>query len=297
MKIGFIGLGRMGKNMVLNLLSKKHGVVVYNRSPQPIKEMERQGAIGAYNIEEFIKKLPEQKIIWIMISAGKPVDIVISNLLPYLKRGDIIIDGGNSYYKDSIRRNNELKKKGIHLLDCGTSGGIKGARYGACMMIGGNKQVFKKIENIFKDMCVKDGYGYMGKSGAGHFVKMVHNGIEYGMMGAIAEGMEVIRKYNSKFKTNLKDVSKVYAHGSIIAGRLMSWLWNAFQKKSYLESISCEVPKGETEDEMEKLEHLADMPILHQARLMRVRTRKGEVCGRIIAALRNEFGGHKVKKK
>jgi 6-phosphogluconate dehydrogenase len=297
MKIGFIGLGRMGKNMVLHLLEKGHKVVAYNRSPGPIKEVAKKGAISAYSIKELIEKLPKQKIIWLMIPAGKPIDNIIKDLLPYLKKGDIIIDGGNSYFKDSIKRYNMLKKKGIHFIDCGTSGGIEGARYGACMMVGGDKSAFKKTEKLYKDMCVKNGYAYMGKSGAGHFVKMVHNAIEYGMMASIAEGMNAIKKYSKYFGTDLKEVAKVYSHGSIIEGRLIKWLYLGMNRK-YFKDIKGIVPKGETEEEMEKLEKLANMPMLHEARLMRVKTRKKpSFIGKLIAVMRNEFGGHKFKKK
>jgi len=205
--------------------------------------------------------------------------------------------GGNSFFKDSQRRYARLKKKGIGFLDCGTSGGIEGARRGACMMVGGDRAVFKKVEVLFRDMCVKKGYGYMGKTGGGHFVKMVHNGIEYGMMGAINEGMHAVEKHSKKFGTNMKEVAKVYAHGSIIESRLMSWLWDSFEKERYLDNISCEVPKGETEKEMKQLEKMATMKVLKEARKMRVRSREGTVCGDFIAAMRNQFGGHKVKKK
>src|SRR3989344_5822499 len=211
MRLGFIGLGRMGSNMVLNLMDKKHEVVVFNRSREPIEEMEKKGAIGSYSLDEFFRKLGKDRIIWIMIKAGQPIDEMIGKLMPYLKKDDVLVDGGNSYFEDSIRRAGGLKKKGVYFLDCGTSGGMNGARYGACMMIGGEKSVFLKIETLFRDMCVKNGYGYMGGSGAGHFVKMVHNGIEYGMMGALAEGMEAVNNKMDKFKTDLKEVAKVYA--------------------------------------------------------------------------------------
>ncbi|MEA2037356.1 MAG: decarboxylating 6-phosphogluconate dehydrogenase [Nanoarchaeota archaeon] len=296
MRIGFIGLGRMGKNMVLNLLEKKHQVVAYNRSSKKVKSVVRYGAEGAYSINELVSKLPAQKVIWLMIKSGKPVDLLISKILPFLKKGDIIIDGGNSYFKDSIRRYSYLKKKGISSLDCGTSGGMSGARYGACMMIGGDKAVFKKVERLFKDMCVRRGYGYMGNSGAGHFVKMVHNGIEYGMMGAIAEGMDTIRNHNPKFKTSLKKAAEVYANGSIIEGKLMNWLLTGMNSSDF-KAIKGEVPYGETEDEMKKLEGISGMKILRQARLMREGTRKkASYMGKIIATLRNQFGGHAVKK-
>jgi len=297
MRIGFIGLGRMGFSMVQNLLEHGHHVVGYNLHPQPTKKLAKKGLTPAFSLEEMIRKLSGKKIIWLMIPAGKPVDMVLKELAPLLKKGDIVIDGGNSYFKDSIRRGKELKKKGIGFLDCGTSGGISGARKGACMMIGGDQKVFKKVEILFKDMCVKNGYGYMGRSGAGHFVKMVHNGIEYGMMGAINEGMLAIEKYSKTFGTELKEAAKVYAHGSIIESRLMSWLYDSFNRKDYLNLISCEVPKGETEEEMKKLEKLATMRVLHQARLMRANSRKQGICGKLIAAMRNQFGGHKVKKK
>lgn len=291
--IGFIGLGRMGYNMVLNLASKNYKVVVYDRSPELTKKIAKHKAIPSYSLSEFMHKLPKQKIIWLMITSGKPVDDTLKKLIPYLSRGDIIIDGGNSYYLDSIRRYKELNKKNIHFIDCGTSGGISGARYGASMMIGGDKSVFNKINQLFRDLCVKNGYGYVGKSGSGHFVKMVHNGIEYGMMGAIAEGMEAVKKY----KIDLKEVAKVYAHGSIIEGKLVSWLFSAMNNSDF-KSIIGEVPHGETEDEMKKLEKLSDMPILHQALLTRVKTRKKpSFTGKILAALRNQFGGHKVIKK
>lgn len=297
MKLGFIGLGRMGENIVLHLIEKTHEPVVYDISKEQIDKLKAKGAVAAYSIEELSKKLQNPKIIWLMIPAGKPVDDTINNLLPYLKKDDIIIDGGNSFFKDSIRRYNALSKKGIHFLDCGTSGGIDGARNGACMMIGGDKNVFKKIETLFKDLSVKNGYGHMGNPGTGHFVKMVHNGIEYGMMGAIAEGMNAIKLQESKFKTDLNEVAKVYANGSIIESKLVSWLEKGI-KRPYFNEISGSVPKGETENEMEELEKLAPMKILNQARLMRASSRKKpSFMGKLIAVIRNEFGGHKFNKK
>src|SRR3989344_6778573 len=270
MKLGFIGLGRMGLNMVFNLVDNKHQVVAYNRSPEPTKEAANYGAIPAYSLQELIDKLPSPKIVWIMIKSGPPVDDMIAQLVPLLQKGDIIIDGGNSYFENSKRRYAELKKKGIHFLDCGTSGGMEGARHGACMMIGGDREIFQKVEVLFKDMCVKDGYGYMGKAGAGHFAKMVHNGIEYGMMGAIAEGVQALKE--APFDMNLKEVVRVYAHGSIVESRLLGWLHKSFQTEGYLETISGEVPRGETEEKMKALESLAAMPILHQAIIMREET-------------------------
>lgn len=299
--IGFVGLGRMGNNMVLNLLDKKKKVVAYNRSPEKVKKIAKRGAIPSYSIEEMFSKLGDKnRIIWLMVPAGKPVDEILNEMRDFLKRGDIIIDGGNSYYKDSINRAKMLEKKGVYFLDVGTSGGISGARHGACMMVGGNKKSFEKIEPYVKAMCVKEGYGYMGKSGAGHFVKMVHNGIEYGMMGSIAEGIQTIENYSGELGVNLNEVVKVYSHGSIIESRLMSWLEEAWKEDPKLKKILGSVPIGETEKEMKKLEGhgKSSTKILKQARKMRVISRrKGSLSGKIISAMRNKFGGHKVNPK
>ena len=245
------------------------------------------------NIKGWVRNTPQDNVE----ATLEGTDDSIKKLIPKLSKGDLIIDGGNSLYLDSVKRYKLLKSKRINFLDCGTSGGIEGARKGACMMIGGDKKVFKKVEVLFKDMCVKDGYGYMGNPGSGHFVKMVHNGIEYGMMGALNEGFEAIKKFKSKFKTDLKEVAKVYNNGSIIEGKLTNWLSKSFKTPNYLDNISSEVPKGETEKEMKYLEKIARMPILKQARLMRIHTRTKGIHGEFIAAMRNQFGGHKVKKK
>jgi len=296
MKIGFIGLGRMGKSMVLNLLEKKHEIVVYNRSEDKTKEMEKEGAIATYSIKEMISKLPERKVIWLMIKSGKPVDDMIKQILPSLKKGDIIIDGGNSYYKDSKKRFEKLKKKRIGFIDVGTSGGMSGARNGACMMIGGDKNDFWYTEQLFKDMCVENGYGYFGESGNGHYVKMVHNGIEYGMMAALAEGFSAIKNHDKNI--NLTQVAKVYSNGSIVEGKLSNWLYDSFKTKDYLDTISGEVPKGETEGEMESLVKESKMKILESSIKMRKSSRKKPTYeGKLIAAMRNQFGGHAVKKK
>ena len=298
MKIGLIGLGKMGFNLALNAMENNHQIIAYDKIRDKIKNIAKEGANPAYSIKELVDNLPEKKIIWIMVTAGKPVDEIILNISPYLKKEDIIIDGGNSYFEDSIRRYNELKKKGINFFDCGTSGGISGARHGACMVIGGDKGIFKEIESLFRCMSVKEGYGYMGEAGAGHFIKMVHNGIEYGMMGAIGEGLEVIEKNKKKFNLDIKGVANVYAHGSIIEGKLVNWLLKAINDKEYFKSILGTVPQGETEKEMEKLSDMSNMPILEEAIEMRKKTRKEpRFSGKIVSALRNRFGGHKVERK
>jgi len=293
MKLGMIGLGRMGGNMVKLLQEKGHKVVGMGRHKPQIQAIQRLGAIGVMNYEDLVSKLPKPATIWLMIPS-KVVDKALKDLLPLLKPGDTIVDGGNSYFKDSLRRHKMLKKKKINFLDVGTSGGVSGARHGACMMIGGSKKIFSKLEKVFKDLCVKDGYALVGGPGAGHFVKMVHNGIEYGMLGALAEGMQAIHK--SKFSTNMKEVAKVYANGSIIESRLTSWMQEAYDK-NLLSTVKGTVPKGETEEEMQNLEKMADMQVLRAARLMRVKTRKKpSYAGKIVAIVRNLFGGHAVRK-
>ncbi|MAH07359.1 6-phosphogluconate dehydrogenase (decarboxylating) [Candidatus Pacearchaeota archaeon] len=291
MKIGFIGLGRMGGNMVLNLIDHGHKVVVYNRTGSITRGFVRKGAVGSYSYSEMMGKLPKKKVVWMMVTASV-VDKVIDDVLPLLNRGDVLIDGGNSYFKESVRRAKKVGKKGVHYLDVGTSGGVDGARHGACMMVGGNRKVFSEVEKLFRDMCVKDGYGYMGKRGSGHFVKMVHNGIEYGMMSAIGEGLEAVRKFSKGFGTDLKEVRKVYSHGSIIEGRLMGWA-DKGMGRSYYRRISGKVPRGETEGEMEELVKMADMPVLKTAVRERKKTRKkASEFGKIVSVMRNEFGGH-----
>ena len=297
MIIGFVGLGRMGFNMVLNLLDHKQKVVAYNRSSEKVKKIFKRGAIPAYSLQELVKKLPKRKIIWLMVTS-KAVDAVLGDLIFLLSKGDIIIDGGNSFYKDSMRRYKKLKDHGIHFLDVGTSGGITGARHGACLMIGGDKKIFKKTEYIFKNLATKNGYGYMGESGAGHFVKMVHNGIEYGMMESIGEGFEAMYKYKSKFNFNLKEISRIYAHGSIISSNLINWLDNSLKEDKELKHVKGTVPHGETEEEMKHLDKLSEMPDLHQAILERVKSRKKpSFRAKVVASMRNQFGGHKLFRK
>lgn len=297
-KIGFIGLGRMGENMVFNLLDHKKSVVVYNRTADKMTLVVKAGAIPSYSISELVSLLPERKVVFLMVTASA-LDQVIAEVTPLLKAGDIIVDSGNSYYKDSQRRYAELKKVGISFVDCGTSGGMSGARHGACLMIGGDRESFEYLKEVFADLAMSEkAFAYLGSSGAGHYVKMVHNGIEYGMMSALAEGFEVIK--NSNLNVDLKEVAKVYAHGSIIDSKLMSWLEESFNEAGYLEAISGSVPKGETEDEMKKLldEAQGKMPSLDNAVKVREQSRTTpSYAGKLISAMRNRFGGHKVNKE
>jgi len=194
MKIAYIGLGKMGKNMVFRLLEQGIEVVAWNRSKAAVDEVAAAGATAASDFAGLIAALPERRVVWLMLPAGQVTDQIINELLPHLKSGDLLIDGGNSFYKDTIRRSTELAKKGINYLDIGVSGGPGGARSGACMMVGGNKADYDYVLPVIKAACAPDAYGYVGASGAGHFVKMIHNGIEYGMMQAIAEGAAVLEK-------------------------------------------------------------------------------------------------------
>jgi len=298
MKIGDIGLGKMGKNMVLNLLDHKHKVVAYNRSPGPVKDVARRGAVAALTVEEMVGKLPNQKIVWIMVPAGKPVDMVLGQLLPHLKRGDIVIDGGNSFYKDSVRRAKKIEKKGIMYVDVGVSGGPGGARRGACLMIGGNKKIFEKLRPIFRDISVKNGYQFFPGSGAGHFVKMVHNGIEYGIMQAIAEGFDIMKR--SKYKLDMESIADIYNHGSVIESNLMDWMKNAFEQfGGELKGVSGAAQEsGEGRWTVQTAKELkVRNKVLSEALKSRSYSRKKpNYQGKIIQALRNRFGGHELKK-
>lgn len=297
-KIGYIGLGKMGKNMVLQLLENKWDVVVYDRSSESVKEIERKGAKGAYFIKEIVDGLDSPRLIWLMVP-HKAVDSVLKELVLILENGDIIIDGGNSNYRQSMRRARELKEKNIKFMDAGVSGGPVGARNGACIMVGGEKELFKNYEELFKDISAPGAYAYMGQSGAGHFVKMVHNGIEYGMMQAIGEGMEVLKK--SDFNLNLTKVADIYNHKSVIESRLVAWLKNAFEEYGEdLEEISGKVShSGEGFWTVETAKKLGiSTPIIEGSLKFREESQKNpSYIGQVISALRNQFGGHDVKKR
>lgn len=297
-KIGYIGLGKMGKGMVRNLLEKGWKIVVNNKSSQSIEELAKDGAIPANSIKEVVEKLDTPRLIWLMIP-HQTVDDVLKELVPLLDRGDTIIDGGNSPYKKSMERAKKLNDEGIHFLDAGTSGGPRGAREGACVMIGGEKEIFDFNEELFRDISVKDGYKYMGKAGAGHFVKMVHNGIEYGMMQAIGEGFEVMKK--SPFNLNLADVADLYGHQSVIASSLIDWAKNAFKEYGEdLTEISGSVShSGEGLWTVEAAkEYGVPVPIIEGSLNFREQSQKNpSFTGQVVSALRNQFGGHEVLKK
>ncbi|GAX88822.1 phosphogluconate dehydrogenase (NAD(+)-dependent, decarboxylating) [Effusibacillus lacus] len=295
MKLGMIGLGKMGFNLVLNLLDHKHTVVAYDVNPEPARELSGKGAIAAGTIEELVSLLEPPRIVWIMVPAGSIVESVIDTLIPLLSEGDIVIEGGNSHYKESIARADRLRLHGIHFFDVGTSGGMEGARRGACLMIGGDQRIFTEIEPVFRDISVQKGYMYAGANGSGHFLKMVHNGIEYGMMQAIAEGFEVLDK--SQFEFDYEKVARVWANGSVIRGWLMDLTERAFSKDPKLEEIRGVMhSSGEGKWTVETaLELQANVPVIALSLLMRYRSLEEDTFhGKVVAALRNEFGGHEV---
>lgn len=298
MNIGYIGLGKMGLGMAKLMTEKGHTVIAYNRSDEGKEAGRAEGLSVASGIEEMIERLPERKVVWIMVS-HQGVDAVIGEVLPHLRAGDMIIDGGNSKYTDTVRRAKELSEKQIHFVDAGVSGGPSGARNGACIMVGGERADFDELEGLLRDITVPGGYGYMGDHGAGHFVKMVHNGIEYGMMQAIGEGFEVMKK--SPFNINLSNVVDVYQHGSVIESRLVGWLGSAYTKHSEeLDGISGSVShSGEGLWTVEAAKEMGvPVPIIEGSLQFRIDSQDNpSYTGQVVSALRNEFGGHDVSDK
>lgn len=298
MQIGFIGLGRMGANMVQRLAEGGHVVVGYDRSPDAVQQITRHGAAGATSLADLIGKLSKPRAIWIMVPAGEPVTETINALLSSLSPGDILIDGGNSYYKDAIRRAEELQKKEISFLDVGTSGGIWGLSIGYCLMIGGEEESFKKLEPVFKTLAPPDGYLYCGKSGAGHFAKMVHNGIEYAMLEAYGEGFELLKA--SPFGFDFKRVAHLWNQGSVVRSWLLELAEEAFAKDPTLSSV-----KGYVEDSgegrwtiLEAVERGVPVPAIATSLFRRFQSRQEDrFSDQFIAALRKEFGGHGTKPK
>lgn len=299
MEIGLIGLGKMGYNLSLNLMDNHHEVVAYDVNKEAVEKLSNEGATGAFTVEELVNELPPSpKVVWIMVPAGEVTENVITELKELLSEGDIIIDGGNSNYKESVRRAQDLQEKGIYFFDVGTSGGMEGARNGACTMIGGDAEVFRTIEPIFNDICVENGFMYAGKSGSGHFLKMVHNGVEYGMMQSIAEGFEVLEK--SQFDFDYEAVARVWNNGSVVRSWLMELTENAFSKDPKLDSIKGVMQSsGEGKWTVETaLDLQTATPVIALSLMMRYRSLEEDTfTGKVVAALRNEFGGHGVVNK
>ena len=234
MKIGFIGLGKMGFNMVHRLLNNNHEVVVWNRSTPSITEAEKLGAVGATSMQNLVDNLTGRKVVWMMVPAGKPVDDTIDTLLTLLAPDDIIIDGGNSYWRDTQLRSEKAAKMGVHYLDCGTSGGVWGLQNGYCLMYGGDKNAADYVEPVFKSLAPENGLVYCGPSGTGHMVKMVHNGIEYGMMQSYAEGFEILEK--SPYDLDLTKIATAWQYGSVVRSWLLELAVNAFKEDPKLDN-------------------------------------------------------------
>ncbi|HKO75853.1 MAG TPA: decarboxylating 6-phosphogluconate dehydrogenase [Flavobacterium sp.] len=297
MQIGIIGLGKMGFNLALNLNRNQYEVIAHDVNSTFVKNIAKEGIKTAATVEELCQHLQNRKVIWLMVPAGEIVDEVITSLLPFLNKNDIIIDGGNSNYKDSKRRYTQLKELGFDFLDCGTSGGTSGALNGACTMIGGDAPVFEYVSNVFQAISVANGCLYTGEAGSGHFTKMVHNGIEYGMMQSIAEGFEVFE--HSEYDINFEKTAKLFNHGSVVRSWLMELTENAFSKDPKLDSIKGIMhSSGEGKWTLETALDLGvPTPVIALSIMMRYRSQMQDTfSGKVVAALRNEFGGHAVEK-
>jgi 6-phosphogluconate dehydrogenase len=336
MQLGMIGLGRMGANMVRRLIKDGHQCVVYDRSPEAVQQLVKEKAVGAVSVAEFVKKLSKPRAIWLMVPAAM-VDQTIAEILPLLERGDFLIDGGNSYYVDDIRRAMELATKGIHYVDVGTSGGVWGLERGYCMMIGGEKDVVQRLDPILATLApgigdiprtpgreklggtAEQGYLHCGPNGAGHFVKMVHNGIEYGIMAAYAEGLGVLKSANAgkeqsetdaettplrhpeyyQFDLNLADVTEVWRRGSVIASWLLDLTASALAADPQLSQFAGRVSdSGEGRWTIKAaIDEGVPVPVLTTALYERFASRgEADYQDKILSAMRFGFGGHLEKK-
>ncbi len=320
MQLGMVGLGRMGANMVRRLMAGKHDCVVFDLSPENVKALAGEGAAGAASMDDFVGKLTKPRAAWVMVPAGDPTEKTVLSLAERMESGDIIIDGGNSYFKDDIRRASVLRKKGIHYVDVGTSGGIWGVKRGYCMMIGGSPEAFKHLEPVFKTLApgrgdtpsspgreklastAEEGYLHCGPSGAGHFVKMVHNGIEYGLMQAYAEGFDIFRNATSKelpenhrFDLNLADIAEVWRRGSVVGSWLLDLIAMALAEDASLAEYT-----GFVQDSgegrwtiMAAIEEAVPADVLSASLYTRFRSRQEHTFAeKMLSAMRKKFGGH-----
>ena len=301
-EICIIGLGKMGGGLALNM--KDHGwrVVGYNRTPTVTEEYVKEGIEGIYDLKELVTKLEKPRIVWLMLTAGKPVEETLfgeSGLINILEEGDIVIEGGNSFFKDDAKNAERLNEKGIKYIDVGVSGGPGGARNGACCMIGGDKEIFEYLEELFKDISKPNASKFFPGSGAGHFVKMVHNGIEYGMMQAIGEGFNVLKK--SDYNLNLDDVVDIYNNGSVIESRLINWLKMGYEKYGQnLDEISGSIAhSGEGMWTVQTAKEMGEeVPIIEGSLNYRIESQKNpNYIGKVVSVLRNMFGQHDVAVK
>jgi 6-phosphogluconate dehydrogenase len=296
MRIGFIGLGRMGANMVRRLLRDQHQIVAYNRTSEKTREIEGEGAEGSYSIAELVEKLEKPRAVWIMVPAGDATEAQIAELLEHLEPGDTIVDGGNSNFHDDVRRHRELTAKGIKYVDAGVSGGIWGLANGFCLMVGGDRDAVDPLETVFRSLAPADGYLHVGGPGAGHYVKMVHNGIEYGLMQAYAEGYEIM--HASDYALDLAAISKLWNHGSVVRSWLLELMERAMaddQDLAHLRGWVADSGEGRWTVQ-EAIDKDVPAPVITVALQTRFRSRQDDsYAAKVLAALRNEFGGHAVK--
>jgi 6-phosphogluconate dehydrogenase len=298
MQLAMIGLGKMGGNMTARLMRDRHTVVVYDHHEDNVAKYVALGAKPATDLTHLTGQLKGPRVVWIMVPAGKPVDETIAALLPGLEPGDIIIDGGNSNYKETRARAERLAADRVHFIDAGTSGGIWGLENGYCLMVGGEREPVKYCEPIFLSLAQKGGYAHVGPPGAGHYVKMVHNGIEYGLLQAYAEGYEILGSSSKYPDLDLHQIAELWQHGSVVRSWLNELAVRAFEKDRKLDKL-----KGYVADSgegrwtvAEAIEEDVPAPVITLSLLMRLRSRQEDSFGaKVIAALRNEFGGHAVK--
>ena len=301
MELGMVGLGRMGANMAERLLQDGHRVVGYDPRPDAVQRHVGKGGVAARTLEAVVEQLAPPRAVWLMVPSGTPVDQTIDALLPDLAKGDVIIDGGNSYYKDSIRRAGRVTDRGVHYVDVGTSGGIWGLKEGYSMMIGGDRRAVERLTPIFKTLAPGGdcGWGYVGPHGAGHYVKMIHNAVEYGMMQAYAEGFDLMQT-KAEFALDLKQIAEIWRYGSVVRSWLLDLIAKALGENPKLEGIAAYVEdSGEGRwTVIEALEQACSIPVITMALERRFRSRQAEpFSDRLLAALREQFGGHAVKRK
>jgi len=300
MELGMVGLGRMGANMAERLTRGGHRVVGFDPQPEAVQRLAGKGGVAAPSLGAIVERLTPPRAVWLMVPSGDPVDHTIESLLPDLAKGDVIIDGGNSYYKDSIRRAGRVTERGMYFVDVGTSGGIWGLAEGYSMMVGGDRQVVERLAPIFKTLAPGPdlGWGYVGPHGAGHYVKMVHNAIEYGMMQAYGEGFELLSK-KAEFALDLRQIAEIWRNGSVVRSWLLDLAAKALAENPNLEGIA---PYVEDSGEgrwtvIEAIEQACAIPVISMALEWRFRSRETDLFSdRLLAALRAQFGGHPVKR-
>ena len=301
MELGIIGLGRMGANMAERLISGGHRVVGYDRSPEPIQQVVEKGAVGADSLEALVEAMGGPRAVWLMVPAGSPVDETIEALLPLLSVDDVILDGGNSYYKDTLQRAEMVRERGLHFVDVGTSGGVWGLAEGYSLMIGGSDEVVERLRPIFETLAPAPdkGWGHVGPSGAGHFVKMVHNGIEYGLMQAYAEGFALMRR-KEVFGLDLHQVAEVWRHGSVVRSWLLELIAAALAEDQVLAGVAPYVADSGEGRWMvaETIDQDVAAPVIALSLIQRLRSRDEEsYADRLLAVLRGQFGGHAIKQE